>query len=35
VVERDLASTPVEEWPGLKVSGTIVGGEVVHAAGIG
>jgi len=34
VVERDLASTPVEEWPTLNVSATIVGGEVVHAAGI-
>ena len=35
VVERDLARTPVEEWPTLKVTGTVVGGEVVHAAGIG
>ncbi|HEX6061705.1 MAG TPA: amidohydrolase [Candidatus Limnocylindria bacterium] len=34
VVERDLASTPVEEWPALNVSATIVGGEIVHAAGI-
>ena len=35
VVERDLFSTPVDEWPSLKVSATIVGGEVVHADGIG
>jgi predicted amidohydrolase YtcJ len=34
VVERDLASTPVEDWPALTVSATIVGGEIVHAAGI-
>ncbi|HEV2248952.1 MAG TPA: amidohydrolase [Candidatus Limnocylindria bacterium] len=35
VVERDLALTPVEEWPALTVSGTIVGGEIVHSAGLG
>ena len=35
VVERDLATTPVDEWPGLEITGTIVGGEVVHSAGIG
>ena len=35
VVERDLAALPVAEWPALKVSGTIVGGEIVHADGIG
>jgi predicted amidohydrolase YtcJ len=34
VVERDLASTPVAEWPTVKISATIVGGELVHAAGI-
>jgi predicted amidohydrolase YtcJ len=34
VVERDLVSTPVEEWPALKISATIVGGEIVHALGI-
>jgi len=34
VVERDLLSTPVAEWPALKVSATIVGGEIVHALGI-
>ena len=34
VVERDLAGVPVDEWPGLTVTGTVVGGEVVHAAGI-
>ena len=35
VVEGDLAATPVGDWPGLKVTGTVVGGEVVHADGIG
>jgi predicted amidohydrolase YtcJ len=35
VVERDLASTPVEDWPALKISGTVVGGDVVHSAGLG
>jgi predicted amidohydrolase YtcJ len=35
VVDRDLASTPLEGWPALKVSGTIIGGEVVYSAGIG
>jgi predicted amidohydrolase YtcJ len=35
VVERDLALTPVDEWPALKVTGTIVGGDVVHSAGLG
>ncbi|MEA2661557.1 MAG: hypothetical protein QOH08_1129 [Chloroflexota bacterium] len=35
VVERDLALLPVDEWPGLAVSGTVVGGSVVHAAGLG
>ena len=35
VVERDLATTPVDEWPGLEITGTIVGGEVVHSAGLG
>jgi predicted amidohydrolase YtcJ len=35
VVERDLALTPVDEWPALQVSGTVVGGAVVHAAGLG
>jgi predicted amidohydrolase YtcJ len=35
VVERDLALTPVHEWPGLRVMGTVVAGEVVHAEGIG
>ena len=34
VVERDLAAVPVEAWPSLKVSATVVGGEVVHADGI-
>jgi len=34
VVERDLLSTSVAEWPALKVSATIVGGEIVHAAGL-
>ncbi|HVR88934.1 MAG TPA: amidohydrolase [Candidatus Limnocylindria bacterium] len=35
IVERDLASTAVTEWPSLKVSGTVVGGEIVHADGLG
>jgi predicted amidohydrolase YtcJ len=35
VVERDLAAVPVEEWPAMKVRGTVVGGEVVFAAGLG
>jgi predicted amidohydrolase YtcJ len=35
VVERDLALTAVDEWPALQVSGTVVGGAVVHAAGLG
>ena len=34
VVERDLGMTPVDEWPGLKITGTVVGGEIVHADGI-
>ena len=35
VVERDLALTAVDEWPALRVTGTIVGGELVYTAGIG
>jgi predicted amidohydrolase YtcJ len=35
VIERDLVSTPVEDWPALRISGTILGGEVVHSAGLG
>jgi hypothetical protein len=35
IVERDLALTPVDEWPALKVSGTVVGGAVVHSVGLG
>lgn len=34
VVERDLAVVPVDDWPSLKVSATVVGGEIVHADGI-
>jgi len=34
VVERDLALTPVDEWPALKISGTVVAGAVVHSAGL-
>jgi predicted amidohydrolase YtcJ len=34
VVERDLAAVPHDAWPALKVSATVVGGEVVHADGI-
>jgi predicted amidohydrolase YtcJ len=35
IVERDLAATPVDDWPGLKVIGTIVGGDIVHSSGLG
>ena len=35
IVERDLALTPVSEWPALRVSGTVVGGEIVFADGLG
>jgi predicted amidohydrolase YtcJ len=35
VVERDLALTPVDEWPALHVSGTVVDGAVVYSAGLG
>ena len=34
IVERDLAGVPVDVWPALTVTGTVVGGEVVYAAGI-
>ncbi len=34
VVERDLALLPPDEWTSLKVSATVVGGDVVHADGI-
>ena len=35
IVERDLALTAVDEWPALKITGTVVGGAVVHSAGLG
>ncbi|MDQ6857991.1 MAG: amidohydrolase [Chloroflexota bacterium] len=35
VIERDLASVPVDEWPEVKVSATVVAGEVVYADGLG
>lgn len=35
VVERDLAATPWAEWPNLRVTATVVGGEIVHADGVG
>jgi predicted amidohydrolase YtcJ len=35
VVERDLATAPVGDWPGLKIVATVVGGQIVHADGIG
>jgi predicted amidohydrolase YtcJ len=35
VVERDLALTPVDEWPALQVSATVVDGAVVYSAGLG
>src|SRR5438874_9164387 len=35
IVERDLATTPVDEWPTVRVTGTVVDGTVVYAAGLG
>jgi len=35
VVEGDLAAIAVDEWPALRITGTIVGGDVMYAAGIG
>ncbi len=35
VVERDLAVTPPADWTALRVTATVVGGEIVHADGIG
>jgi len=35
IIERDLASTPVDEWPDVRVSGTVTGGVVRHAEGLG
>ena len=35
IVDRDLAATPVDEWPALRVTGTVVDGTVVYAAGLG
>jgi predicted amidohydrolase YtcJ len=35
IVARDLAAIPVDEWPVVPVSGTVVGGEVVYSAGLG
>jgi predicted amidohydrolase YtcJ len=35
VVERDLALTPVGDWPGLKITATVIGGQIVHADGVG
>jgi len=34
IVARDLAAIPVDEWPTVPVSGTVVGGEIVHSAGL-
>ncbi|MBI3522403.1 MAG: amidohydrolase family protein, partial [Chloroflexi bacterium] len=34
IVDGDLAALPVAEWLDAKVSGTVVGGVVRHAAGI-
>jgi hypothetical protein len=31
IVERDLAVTPVDEWPSVRVSGVVTGGVVRHA----
>lgn len=35
IVERDLAAVPVGEWPEIGVSGTVTGGVVRHAGGLG
>ena len=35
IIERDIAAIAPAEWIGLRVSGTVVAAEVVHAAGIG
>jgi len=35
IVERDLALAPVDEWPALTITGTVVGGTIVHSAGLG
>jgi len=34
IVDRDLAATPVAEWPSVHVIGTVVDGAVVHADGL-
>lgn len=35
ILERDLAAVPVDDWPGVRVTGTVTGGAVRHADGIG
>jgi predicted amidohydrolase YtcJ len=35
IVERDLVTASIDEWPQLKVSGTVVDGTVVFAGGLG
>jgi predicted amidohydrolase YtcJ len=35
IVERDLATEPVDGWAGLKVAGTVVDGVVVFGEGLG
>ena len=35
VLERDLAAIPLGEWPGQKITATVMGGEVVYADGVG
>ena len=34
ILERDLATVPVDEWPALRVTGTVTGGAVRHAEGL-
>ena len=34
IVARDLAAIPMDEWPTVPVSGTVVGGDIVHSAGL-
>ena len=35
ILDRDLAATPTEDWPGASVTGTVTAGIVRHAEGLG
>ena len=35
ILDRDLAAVPVDAWPAARISGTVTGGVVRHAEGIG